>query len=84
MLEEHYQETKKITSLEGVLLRLVVDNKISRDEFLKYYIGNEINPKFESFLDENSTWKSFYKKKKKEFSEIKDRLVEISKKIAIS
>ena len=83
LLEEHYQETKKITSLEGVLLRLVVDNKISRDEFLKYYIGNEINPKFESFLDENSTWKSFFKKKKKEFSEIKDRLVEISKKIGL-
>jgi len=83
LLEEHYQETKKITSLEGFLLRLVVDNKISRDEFLKYYIGNEINPKFESFLDENSTWKSFFKKNKKEFSEIKDRLVEISKKIGL-
>jgi RNA polymerase primary sigma factor len=83
LLEEHYQETKKITSLEGVLLRLVVDNKISRDEFLKYYIGNEINPKFESFLDENSSWKNFFKKKKKEFSEIKDRLIEISKKIGL-
>ena len=30
-------------------MRLAIDNKISRDEFLKYYIGNEINPKFESF-----------------------------------
>ena len=27
-----------------------MDNKISREEFLKYYVGNEINPKFESFL----------------------------------
>jgi len=36
-------------------------NKISREEFLKYYVGNEINPKFESFLRENLTWKAFFK-----------------------
>ena len=29
---------KKIVSLEGVLLRLAMENKISREEFLKYYI----------------------------------------------
>ena len=52
----HQQENKKITSLEGVLMRLAIENKISRDEFLKYYIGNEINPNFESFLNENDKW----------------------------
>ena len=83
LLEIHFQENKKITSLEGVLLRLVMDNKISREEFLKYYIGNEINPKFESFLNENANWRNFFKKKKKEFLEIKDRLVEFSKKIGL-
>ncbi len=83
LLEMHLQENKKITSLEGVLMRLITDNKISREEFLKYYIGNEINPNFESFLKENNNWKSFFKKKKKEFYEIKDRLVEISKKIGL-
>ena len=72
LLEIHYQESKKITSLEGVLMRLVTDNKISRDEFLKYYLGNEINPNFETFLNENSNWKNFFKKKNKEFHEIRD------------
>ncbi len=79
----HYQENKKITSLEGILMRLVMDGKISRDEFLKYYSGNEINPNFESFLNENSGWKSFFKRKKKEFYEVRDRLVELSKKIGL-
>ena len=79
LLEIHYQENKKITSLEGVLMRLVMENKISRDEFLKYYLGNEINPNFESFLNENNNWKNFFKKKKKEFLEIKERLIEFSK-----
>ena len=84
LVQSHYKENKKIVSLEGVLLRLAMDNKISREEFLKYYLGNEINPKFETFLRENNTWKSFFKKFKKDFSEIRDRLVEFSKKIGLS
>jgi RNA polymerase primary sigma factor len=84
LVQSHYKENKKIVSLEGVLLRLAMDNKISREEFLKYYIGNEINPKFESFLKENSTWRAFFKKYKKDFTEIRDRLVEFSKKIGLS
>ena len=84
LVQSHYKENKKIVSLEGVLLRLAMDNKISREEFLKYYIGNEINPKFESFLKENVTWKTFFKKYKKDFSEIRDRLIEFSKKIGLS
>ena len=84
LVQAHYKENKKIVSLEGVLLRLAIDNKISREEFLKYYLGNEINPKFESFLKENPTWKAFFKKFKKDFAEIRDRLVEFSKKIGLS
>jgi len=84
LVQSHYKENKKIVSLEGVLMRLAIDNKISRDEFLKYYIGNEINPKFETFLKENLIWKAFFKKYKKDFSEIRDRLVEFSKKIGLS
>ena len=83
LLEIHHTENKKITSLEGVLMRLVVENKISRNEFLKYYLGNEINPNLESFLNENNNWKNFFKKKKKEFFEIRERLIEFSKKIGL-
>jgi RNA polymerase primary sigma factor len=84
LVQLHYKENKKIVSLEGILLRLAMDNKISREEFLKYYIDNEINPKFESFLKENQIWKTFFKKFKKDFSEIRERLVDFSKKIGLS
>ena len=84
LVQSHYKENKRIVSLEGVLLRLAIDNKISREEFLKYYLGNEINPKFETFLTENPTWKAFFKKFKKDFKEIRDRLVEFSEKIGLS
>ncbi len=84
LVQAHYKENKKIVSLEGVLLRLALDNKISREEFLRYYIGNEINPKFESFLSENQIWKSFFKKFKQDFKDIRERLVEFSEKIGLS
>jgi len=83
LVRDHYQENKKIISLDGHLMRSAIDNKISREEFLKYYLGNEINPNFQSFLNENVVWRNFFKKKKKEFVEIRERLVEFSKKIGL-
>jgi len=83
LVQEHYQENKKIISLEGILMRSAIDNKISREEFLKYYLGNEINPIFQSFLNSSPLWKNFFKKKKKEFDEIRERLVEFSNKIGL-
>ena len=84
LVQKHYVENKKIISLEGNLLRLALNNKISRSEFIKFYIGNEINPKLKTFLDTNSVWKSFFQKNKDEFKNIRDRLVEISLKLGIS
>ena len=84
LVQKHYVENKKIISLEGNLLRLAIDNKISRDEFIKFYIGNEINPNLKNFLASNSAWKNFFNKNKTEFKNIRDRLVEISHKLGIS
>ena len=83
LVQEHYKENKKIISLEGLLMRAAMENKIPRKEFLKNYLGNEINPNLQLFLSENVTWRNFFKKKKKEFSEIRERLVEFSKKIGL-
>lgn len=83
LVQSHYAENKKIISLEGVLLRLAQENDISREEFVKFYIGNEINPNLKNFLNENKKWKSFFTKNKKEFSYTRDRLIEISKKLSI-
>ena len=84
LVQKHYAENKKIISLEGNLLRLALESKISRDEFIKFYIGNEINPNLKEFLDTNEVWKKFFQKNKNEFKNIRDRLVEISNKLGIS
>ncbi len=84
LVQNHYIENRKILSLEGNLLRLAVNNKIPREEFIKFYIGNEINPNLKNFLSTNPTWKNFFNKNKDEFKNIRDRLTEISHKLGIS
>ncbi len=84
LVQKHYVENKKIISLEGNLLRLAMDQKIPRNEFIKFYIGNEINPNLKKFLDTNSLWKQFFSKNKDEFKNIRERLIEISHKLGMS
>src|SRR5210317_1168466 len=84
LVQKHYTENKKIISLEGNLLRLAMDHSISRNEFIKFYIGNEINPNLKKFLDTNSIWKQFFAKNKDEFKNIRERLIEISHKLGMS
>ncbi len=84
LVQKHYVENKKIISFEGNLLRLALDSKISRDEFIKFYVGNEINPNLKDFLGTNDQWKKFFQKNKNDFKNIRDRLVEISNRLGIS
>ncbi len=84
LVQKHYVENKKIISLEGNLLRLAIDHNIQRNEFIKFYVGNEINPNLKKFLDTNSIWKQFFNKNKDEFKNIRDRLIEISYKLGVS
>jgi RNA polymerase primary sigma factor len=84
LVQKHYIENKKIVSLEGNLLRLAMDQKIPRNEFVKFYIGNEINPNLKKFLDTNPMWKQFFSKNKDEFKNIRERLIEISHKLGMS
>ncbi len=84
LVQKHYVENKKIISLEGILLRLAIDKNISRNEFVKFYVGNEINPNLKTFLDTNATWKQFFQKNKDEFKNIRERLIEISNRLGIS
>lgn len=83
LVQAHYKENKKIISLEGFLMRSALESKISREEFLKNYLGNEINPNLQSFLNDNVTWRNFFKKKEKVFTEVRERLIEFSKKIGL-
>ena len=84
LVQKHYDQNRKIISLEGNLLRLAIENNINREEFIKFYVGNEINPNLKKFLDTNNAWSKFFQKNKEEFKNIRERLIEISNKLNFS
>ena len=80
----NYAENKKIISYDGELMRAATKHGISRDDFIKFYVGNELNPNFVKFLSEEKSWLSFFTKEKKLFSSLKEKLTELSHYIGMS
>ena len=80
----NYAENKKILSYDGELMRAANKHGISRDDFIRFYVGNELNPNFEKFLSEEKSWLAFFTKEKKLFANLKDKLIELSDNIGMS
>ena len=80
----NYNENKKAINLDGDLMRAALKYSISRDDFIKYYVGNELNPNFESFLSGDKNWSKFFKNEQKLFKESREKLIKLSKEIGIS
>ncbi len=70
LINKLYVINKGIVSLEGKLLRLAVQYKISRDEFLDKYIGNENNPYWLRKITRLSGWRKFVKEEKNNIKNI--------------
>ncbi len=80
----NYNENKKAINLDGDLMRAALKYTISRDDFIKYYVGNELNPNFESFLSGDKNWSKFFKNEQKLFKESREKLIKLSREIGIS
>ncbi len=80
----NYNENKKAINLDGDLMRAALKYSISRDDFIKYYVGNELNPNFETFLSGDKNWSKFFKNEQKLFKETREKLIKLSKEIGIS
>jgi RNA polymerase primary sigma factor len=65
LVQKHYTENKKIISLEGNLLRLAMDHNIPRNEFIKFYIGNEINPNLKKIFRYKFNMETIFCKKQR-------------------
>jgi len=80
----NYNENKKAINLDGDLMRAALKYSISRDDFIKYYVGNELNPNFEGFLSGDKNWSKFFKNEQKLFKDSREKLIKLSKEIGIS
>lgn len=60
MCEDLYKLNRNLIKSESNLLRLAQENGISREGFLKNYLGNETNDNWESSMLKFSNWKKFF------------------------
>ena len=70
LINKLYIINKEVVSLEGKLLRLAMQHKITREEFLDKYVGNENNPYWLRKITRLSGWEKFVKLEKNSIKSI--------------
>ena len=80
----NYNENRKAINLDGDLMRAALKYGISRDDFIKFYVGNELNPNFQSFLSGDKNWSKFFKNEKNLFKHSREKLFKLSEEIGIA
>ncbi len=85
IVEELYEYSKLIQGLEGELLRTALHSGVSREQFLKEYIGHELDPKWLSRISHLSDkgWKKFAQTEKNRITEIRRSLAEVASKTGL-
>ena len=70
-----YEINKKLISIDGQLLRLVLEFKIDRAEFLKHYLGQELTTVWVKEVSKiNAKWEKFTKEGKKKLKVLQDEV----------
>jgi RNA polymerase primary sigma factor len=70
LINKLYIINKEVVSLEGKLLRLAMQHKITREEFLDKYVGNENNPYWLRKITRLTGWEKFVKLEKNSIKNI--------------
>jgi RNA polymerase primary sigma factor len=80
LVHQLYAFSKKLTGLEGRLLRLALSTGVNRDDFLKRHYGHELDPHWLNAVSRVKAkgWKEFAKKHRDEIKELRANVVEIA------
>ena len=70
LINKLYIINKEVVSLEGKLMRLAMQYKIPREEFIDKYVGNENNPYWLRKITRLSGWEKFVKSEKNSIKNI--------------
>ena len=73
LVEQLYDLNKRLVSNEGRLMRLAESYGVSREDFLKQYMGNELDPRWLNRISKLSAkgWKTLVAKEKDRIKEIR-------------
>jgi RNA polymerase primary sigma factor len=80
LVEQLYDINKRLVSNEGRLMRLSESYGVSREDFLKNYMGNELDSRWLNRISKLSAkgWKSFVAKEKDRIKEIRSMVHELA------
>jgi len=76
LVEQLYDINKRLVSYEGRLMRLAESYGVTRDDFLKNYIGSELNPQWLNRVSKLSAkgWKNFVGRDKDRIKHIRSEI----------
>jgi RNA polymerase primary sigma factor len=79
LMHDLYDLNRRLLGLEGKLLRVALECKIPREEFLQYYIGNELDPGWlERMLGQEKGWLKFATRHRDEVEAMRKAIAELS------
>ena len=80
LVDELYGVNKRLQGCQGRLLRLAVDRDVSREEFLKFYYGRELDPRWISRVGrlKGKGWKTFAAKDREKIQELRKGIAEVA------
>ncbi len=80
LVEQLYDINKRLVSNEGRLMRLAESYGVVRDDFLKQYMGNELDPRWLNRISKLSAkgWKNLVAKEKDRIKQIRSMVHELA------
>ena len=80
LVHQLYAYSKKLTGMEGRLMRLSLNCGVTREDFLKRYFGHELDPHWLNAVSRVKAkgWKEFAKKHRDEIKELRSNVAGIA------
>jgi len=81
LVDQLYGINRRLVSLEGKLLRLAESHRVSRDDFLKQYLNNELDPNWTRRVGRlaGKGWKAFIQTERAAVKDIRGEIHKLSR-----
>ncbi len=85
LVDQLYALNRRIMDFEGRLLRLAEKHRVTRDSFVKHYVGNELDQKWLSRVKrlKDRGWAAFGADEGKEVKTIRGEIADVAKEIGL-
>jgi RNA polymerase primary sigma factor len=80
LLDRLYKTNRNLVAIEGQMMRLAMDHKIAREDFLENYYGREMDPKWmqDAAKFKGKGWADFIAKEGKTIEKMRDEIAVIA------